>query len=167
MPTYEYVCRGCRHEFEQFQPITAAAVTICPKCKRKRVERKISIGAAVLFKGGGFYETDYRSDAYRKAEEAEKKESQKAPPAAAKSDAAATESKKLPADKSAPASATPTPTPPSAAEPPRVPPATQPNTVEKKSAREGRGVGNLKQAAARRAKPTSRTSKPARKNKRT
>ncbi len=166
MPTYEYVCRGCGHEFEKFQPITAAAVTICPKCKRKRVERKISIGAAVLFKGGGFYETDYRSDAYRKAEEAEKKESQKTPPAAAKTDAAATDSKKSPSDKPAAASAAATPPSAPAAEPSKAPAATRPNTVEKKSAREGRGVGNLKQAAAQRAKPTSRTSKPARKNKR-
>ena len=75
MPTYEYVCRACRHEFERFQPITSSPVRTCPKCGRKRVERKIGIGAAVLFKGGGFYETDYRSESYRKTEEAEKKES--------------------------------------------------------------------------------------------
>ena len=77
MPTYEYVCRACRHEFERFQPITSSPVRTCPKCGRKRVERKIGIGAAVLFKGGGFYETDYRSESYRKTEEAEKKETEK------------------------------------------------------------------------------------------
>ncbi len=73
MPTYEYQCNACGHEFEQFQPITADPVKVCPKCKKRKVERKISIGAAVIFKGGGFYETDYRSDSFRKGEEQERK----------------------------------------------------------------------------------------------
>jgi putative FmdB family regulatory protein len=73
MPTYEYICRACGHEFEEFQSIKAAPVAVCPKCRKKKVERKISLGGAVIFKGGGFYETDYRSESYRSGEEAEKK----------------------------------------------------------------------------------------------
>jgi len=73
MPTYEYVCKACSHQFERFQSITAPSVRTCPKCGRKRVERKIGLGGAVIFKGGGFYETDYRSESYRKGEDAERK----------------------------------------------------------------------------------------------
>ena len=71
MPTYEYSCRACGHEFEQFHSITASAVRKCPSCGKLKVERKIGIGAGILFKGGGFYETDYRSESYKKAEENE------------------------------------------------------------------------------------------------
>ena len=73
MPTYEYICRACGHEFEEFQSIKADPIAVCPKCRRKKVERKIGIGGAVIFKGGGFYETDYRSESYRSGEEAERK----------------------------------------------------------------------------------------------
>lgn len=72
MPTYEYVCRACGHIFEQFQSITADPVRTCPKCGKRKVERKIGIGAGVLFRGGGFYETDYRSESYSTAEKAER-----------------------------------------------------------------------------------------------
>ena len=73
MPTYEYICRACGHEFEEFQSIKADPIAVCPKCRKRKVERKIGVGGAVIFKGGGFYETDYRSDSYRSGEEAEKK----------------------------------------------------------------------------------------------
>ena len=72
MPTYEYICNACGHEFEKFQPITAAPIKACVKCGKKKAERKISGGAGFIFKGGGFYETDYRSDSYKKAAEADK-----------------------------------------------------------------------------------------------
>ena len=72
MPTYEYVCRACGHAFEQFQSITSSPVRTCPKCGKRKVERKIGIGAGVLFRGGGFYETDYRSESYSTAEKAER-----------------------------------------------------------------------------------------------
>ena len=90
MPTYEYVCAKCGHQFENFQPIAEAPLTICPKelCGQKKwgkgkVKRAIVAGAGLLFKGSGFYITDYRSDKYK---EAAKKES-----------SAASESKSTPA----------------------------------------------------------------------
>ena len=71
MPTYEYRCSECNHEFEEFQAISDPPVTICPSCGGK-TERVISGGAGLIFKGSGFYITDYRSDSYK---EAAKKES--------------------------------------------------------------------------------------------
>jgi putative FmdB family regulatory protein len=59
MPTYEYICRDCGYEFEEFQSITADPIAVCPKCKGK-VERKISGGGGLIFKGSGFYITDYK-----------------------------------------------------------------------------------------------------------
>ena len=173
MPTYEYVCRACRHEFERFQPITSSPVRTCPKCGRKRVERKIGIGAAVLFKGGGFYETDYRSESYRKTEEAEKKESEKASEKASEKkpadSAKPTDSKVVPApketdkpaEKAAAASTISESKSQASTQIPKETPAMPREKQEKKSAREGRGVGNLKQPA----KTPSRASKPARKTK--
>lgn len=74
MPTYEYLCEKCGREFEVFQSISAKPLRICPKdlCGRKkwgrgRVKRKISAGAGLLFKGSGFYTTDYRSEGYKAA----------------------------------------------------------------------------------------------------
>jgi putative FmdB family regulatory protein len=74
MPTYEYICEKCGHEFEAVQSISARPLRICPKelCGRKkwgrgRVKRKISTGGGLLFKGSGFYTTDYRSDGYKQA----------------------------------------------------------------------------------------------------
>lgn len=73
MPTYEYACGKCGHEFERFQSILAEPVKKCPECGKNAVIRKIGIGGAVLFKGGGFYETDYRSEGYKSAADADKK----------------------------------------------------------------------------------------------
>ncbi|HMO50977.1 MAG TPA: zinc ribbon domain-containing protein [Kiritimatiellia bacterium] len=70
MPTYEYACQKCGHEFEKFQSIKDEPVKRCPKCKGK-VMRKIGTGAGLLFKGSGFYITDYRSDSYKKAAKSE------------------------------------------------------------------------------------------------
>ncbi len=66
MPTYDYKCDACGHAFEKFQSMSAAPVKKCPQCGATSVKRLIGIGAGVIFKGGGFYETDYRSDAYKK-----------------------------------------------------------------------------------------------------
>ncbi len=65
MPTYEYRCEACGHEFEKFQSITAAPIKQCPKCNKKRVKRLISTGAGLIFKGSGFYITDYRDAGYK------------------------------------------------------------------------------------------------------
>ena len=73
MPTYEYRCDACSHEFELFQQITAPVKRKCPECGKARLVRLIGTGAGVIFKGSGFYETDYRSDSYKKAAEADKK----------------------------------------------------------------------------------------------
>jgi putative FmdB family regulatory protein len=60
MPTYEYECDACGHEFELLQRMTDPAVRKCPKCTKLKVRRLISGGAGVIFKGSGFYETDYK-----------------------------------------------------------------------------------------------------------
>jgi putative FmdB family regulatory protein len=66
MPTYEYVCGACSHEFEEFQSITARVMRKCPVCGKAKLKRLIGTGAGVIFKGSGFYETDYRSESYKK-----------------------------------------------------------------------------------------------------
>lgn len=82
MPTYEYKCDACGHAFEQFQQITAAPVKKCPKCGKSKVRRLISAGGGMIFKGSGFYITDYRSDGYQNAAKADTAPTE----AAAKSD---------------------------------------------------------------------------------
>ena len=67
MPTYEYECEKCGHQFEKFQSITDEPVKRCPECRCK-VKKLIGAGAGLIFKGSGFYETDYRSDNYKAAE---------------------------------------------------------------------------------------------------
>ena len=72
MPTYEYACESCGHEFEEFQSITARSLKKCPRCGKAKLHRLIGTGGGVIFKGSGFYQTDYRSESYKKAAEAEK-----------------------------------------------------------------------------------------------
>ncbi len=67
MPTYDYRCNACDHEFELFQSMSDAVKKKCPECGKLALERLIGTGAAVLFKGSGFYETDYRSKSYKEA----------------------------------------------------------------------------------------------------
>ena len=71
MPTYDYRCNGCGHTFEQFQSMKDKALTKCPECKKNTLERLIGLGGGIIFKGSGFYQTDYRSDSYKKAAEAD------------------------------------------------------------------------------------------------
>jgi len=71
MPTYEYECQKCGHHFELFQNMSDKPRQRCPKCRGK-VKRLIGMGAGLIFKGGGFYATDYRSESYKKGEKAEK-----------------------------------------------------------------------------------------------
>jgi putative FmdB family regulatory protein len=73
MPTYDYRCEACGHELEVFQNISEAPKRKCPACKKSKLKRKIGGGAGFLFKGSGFYLTDYRSDSYKKGAQAEQK----------------------------------------------------------------------------------------------
>ncbi len=73
MPTYDYVCRDCGHEWELFQSIKAKPIRKCPECGHLKAKRMIGPGAGIIFKGSGFYQTDYRSSSYKKAAEADKK----------------------------------------------------------------------------------------------
>lgn len=77
MPTYEYRCDACSHEMEEFQSITAKPLKKCPACGKSKLKRLIGIGAGVIFKGSGFYETDYRSKGYSDAAKADKESSTK------------------------------------------------------------------------------------------
>ncbi|CAG0951258.1 hypothetical protein PHYC_00215 [Phycisphaerales bacterium] len=72
MPTYDYRCKACKREFEQFQSIKDKPLKKCPKCGKISLERLIGTGGAILFKGSGFYQTDYRGESYKKAAEADK-----------------------------------------------------------------------------------------------
>lgn len=73
MPTYDYQCDDCGHEFELFQSISESVKRKCPDCGKLKLRRLFGTGAAVVFKGSGFYQTDYRSDSYKKAAEKDKK----------------------------------------------------------------------------------------------
>jgi len=77
MPTYDYICESCGCEFERFQSITAKPLRKCPKCGKRKLKRLIGAGAGVIFKGSGFYQTDYRSESYTKDKESEKKSTDK------------------------------------------------------------------------------------------
>jgi putative FmdB family regulatory protein len=77
MPNYEYECKKCGHRFEVFQKMTDAKLKKCPECGGK-VERLIGPGAGIVFKGSGFYQTDYRSESYKKAAKSERPKSEAA-----------------------------------------------------------------------------------------
>jgi putative FmdB family regulatory protein len=89
MPTYDYVCEKCGHKFEEMQSFKDDPLKTCPKCHQDALRRLFGTGAAILFKGSGFYETDYRSDGYKKAAEADTKPSESKPADTKKADAPA------------------------------------------------------------------------------
>jgi putative FmdB family regulatory protein len=101
MPTYEYRCEKCHHEFEELQSFKDDPLKVCPKCHEEALRRLFGTGAAILFKGSGFYETDYRSESYKKAAKAEQESTTKPADkpaesngkAASSSDSSKTESK--------------------------------------------------------------------------
>ncbi|MFH1706427.1 MAG: zinc ribbon domain-containing protein [Planctomycetota bacterium] len=102
MPTYEYRCKACRHELDAYQSIMDKALRVCPACGKHKLERLISGGVGVIFKGSGFYQTDYRSDSYKKGAKREKDAA--SPPAPAADKAVPAADKAAPAaDKAAPA----------------------------------------------------------------
>lgn len=73
MPTYDYECGACGHTFEEFQGINDKMLKKCPECKKNKLQRLFGTGAAIVFKGSGFYQTDYRSEGYKKAAKADAK----------------------------------------------------------------------------------------------
>jgi putative FmdB family regulatory protein len=94
MPTYEYRCKSCGYEFEELQSIKAESLKVCPQCKKPALKRLISGGAALVFNGSGFYETDYKkshasttSSSTKKHTAKPKPKTESPAPAAAKSDA--------------------------------------------------------------------------------
>src|SRR5215469_9232516 len=105
MPTYDYICEECGNEFEAYESITAPPRTECPECTRPRLRRKIGPGAAILFKGSGFYQTDYRSESYKKSAEADRPSGQAAT-GAEKSSAGTSKSKSSGDSAAAPATST-------------------------------------------------------------
>src|SRR5207253_11442518 len=71
MPTFEYVCDACGHTFDELQGFSDEPLKKCPQCKKNKLRRLFGTGAAVLFNGSGFYQTDYRSESYKSGEEKE------------------------------------------------------------------------------------------------
>jgi putative FmdB family regulatory protein len=94
MPTYDYICDACGHEFEAYESIKAESQRTCPACKEQKLRRKIGAGAAILFKGSGFYQTDYRSDSYKKGAKADKSPDSPAKTDSSKSDSSKNDSPK-------------------------------------------------------------------------
>ena len=95
MPTYEYVCDDCSHEFDVFQSMKDDRLKTCPECNEDTLRRKIGTGAGIIFKGSGFYETDYKRD---KKSGAEKKDS--GADSSKKSDSSSTKSESSSSSKS-------------------------------------------------------------------
>src|SRR6187401_2454285 len=87
MPTYDYQCDACGHTFEEFQSFSEKTLKKCPACKKSKLRRLLGTGAAIIFKGSGFYQTDYRSESYKSAA---KSDQESAKPAA--TDKSSTES---------------------------------------------------------------------------
>jgi putative FmdB family regulatory protein len=81
MPTYEYECDACGHAFDEFQSFKDDPLKVCPKCGKESLRRLFGTGAAILFKGAGFYETDYRSDSYKQAAKADQDSGKASAPA--------------------------------------------------------------------------------------
>ena len=78
MPTYEYQCDACDHNFDEFQSMSEEPLKKCPKCGKRKLRRVYGPGAAILFKGSGFYQTDYRSESYKSAAKADQEASKPA-----------------------------------------------------------------------------------------
>jgi len=100
MPTYDYRCDECGHELELFQSFSESPKKKCPACGRLKLKRVIGTGAGIIFKGSGFYETDYRSDSYRKGAAAEKKAGEPAKDTPAKDKKSETKPADKPGDSS-------------------------------------------------------------------
>lgn len=111
MPTYEYRCTACGHAFEKFHSITADPIKQCPQCGKKKVKRLIGTGAGIIFKGSGFYITDYRSDSYKSAAKSDSASSPSTTPGTS------ADTKGSPAAPTSTAASTPAPAAPAAPAP--------------------------------------------------
>jgi putative FmdB family regulatory protein len=92
MPTYDYHCQACDHTVEIFHGINEEPRTKCPECGKKKLKRLMGTGAAVMFKGSGFYQTDYRSDSYKKRASEDSKPSESKPSESKSSESKSSES---------------------------------------------------------------------------
>lgn len=99
MPTYDYECDACGYKQEVFQNISDPLLEKCPKCKKKKFRRLFGAGGGVIFKGSGFYTTDYRGDSYTKAAAADKP-SESSSSSSSSSDSSSSKSEAKPAAKS-------------------------------------------------------------------
>ncbi len=106
MPTYDYLCEACDHKFELFQSITEPVKKKCPECKKSKLRRLFGTGAAIMFKGSGFYITDYRSEGYKKRASEDKPASSNGSSDAKSGGDAKSESKTAKAESSQPAKST-------------------------------------------------------------
>lgn len=132
MPTYDYLCQKCEHRWELFQSMKAKPEQTCPACGKKSAKRLIGTGAAVMFKGSGFYQTDYRTQSYKQGAEAEKKAAESAKSATATTAASAPPAAGAAApNANKPAEAT-------ASTPPPVPPTPKPPTPAASKRKSGR-----------------------------
>ncbi|MCC5805385.1 MAG: zinc ribbon domain-containing protein [Opitutales bacterium] len=104
MPTYEYQCTDCEHEFEAFQRMSDAPLSDCPECARPALKRKIGLGAGFIFKGSGFYETDFKDRSGYNKKDSAAKEGGKGADAAKDSGASKSAAEAKPAKKEAPVS---------------------------------------------------------------
>jgi putative FmdB family regulatory protein len=103
MPTYDYECDACGHTFDVFQSISEPKKRKCPECKKPKLRRLFGAGAAVVFKGSGFYQTDYRSESYKQKAAAEKQASEGSSSSEKSSTASSEKSSGPKADAAAPA----------------------------------------------------------------
>ncbi len=101
MPTYEYHCDGCEHHFDEFQSINDPPLKKCPQCRKRKLRRIFGTGAAILFKGSGFYQTDYRSESYKAAAKADQEAAKPATSEKAATNGTASTSAPAKADKPA------------------------------------------------------------------
>ena len=93
MPTYDYECDACDHRFDAFQAMSDDPLKKCPKCGKKKLRRLFGAGAGLIFKGSGFYLTDYRSESYKQAAAADKPSDSSATSSAESKSASKAESK--------------------------------------------------------------------------
>ena len=107
MPTYDYQCDACGHELEIFQGINDPVKKKCPECGKNKLKRQFGTGAAIVFKGSGFYQTDYRSESYKKAAAKESKSESGGDKSSKKSDKSKSDAPKSDSSKSAAAKSKP------------------------------------------------------------